>query len=223
MNEPTPVDLIKQLKQLSTTNVSDALDKLGLRSGIVGIRPTWDCGKIAGRAVTIKITAAGLTTSKHHLGTEAIDAAAAGDVIVVDNGGRTDVSCWGGILAIAASVKGIAGVIIDGACRDIDDYVDVEFPVYARNPVPVTARNRVMQEAYNVLIQCGGAQVRPGDLVIADRSGVCVIPQERAAEVIQAAVELFQKEEAMMAELKQGVNVLEVDSKYDYNRMLHKE
>ena len=222
MNTPTDMDLIKQLKLLSTTNVSDALDKLGLKSGIIGIRPTWDCAKIAGRAVTIKLTAAGVTTSKHHLATEAIDVAEAGDVIVIDNGGRTDVSCWGGILATAAHVKDIAGVVIDGACRDIDDYVDMGFPVYARNPVPVTARNRIMQEAFNVLIQCGGAQVRPGDLVIADRSGVCVIPQERKAEVIDAATELHQKEELMIAELKRGVNVLEVDSKYGYNRMLHK-
>jgi regulator of RNase E activity RraA len=101
--------------------------------------------------------------------------------------------------------------------------MDIGFPVYARNPVPVTARNRIMQEAFNVLIQCGGVQVRPGDLLIADRSGVCVIPQERAAEVIDAAAELYQKEELMIADLKRGVNVLEVDSKYDYNRMLHKE
>jgi regulator of RNase E activity RraA len=84
MNAPTDMDLIKQLKQLSTANVSDALDKLGLKSGIIGIRPTWACAKIAGRAVTIKLTAAGMTMSKHHLGTEAIDVAEAGDVIVLD-------------------------------------------------------------------------------------------------------------------------------------------
>ncbi len=216
-------DLLARLKTLSTTNVSDALDKLGLKGGVIGILPIWDCGKIVGRAVTVKITAAGLMPSKHHLGTEAINAADPGNVIIVDNGGRRDVSCWGGILATAAKVKGVSGAVIDGACRDVDDYIDVGFPVYARNPVPVTARNRVMQEAFNVLVQCGGVQVRPGDYVIADRSGVCIVPQERIEEVLAIAEELYQKEEMMVAELKRGVNVLEVDAKFAYEKMLKKE
>lgn len=220
MHALDPLELIRRLKQLSTTNISDALDKLGLRSGIIGILPTWDCGKIVGRAVTVKLTAAGLTPSKHHLGTEAINAAALGDVIVIDNGGRRDVSCWGGILATAAHVKGLAGVVIDGACRDVDDYLEIGFAVYARNPVPVTARNRVMQEAFNVLIQCGGVQVRPADYVIADRSGVCIIPQERIGEVLSIAEELYRLEELMMGELKRGVNILEVDAKFAYESML---
>ncbi len=216
-------DLIARLLALSTTNVSDALDKLGLKGSVIGILPIWDCGKIVGRAVTVKITAAGLTPSKHHLGTEAINAADPGNVIIVDNGGRRDVSCWGGILATAAKVKGVSGVVIDGACRDVDDYIEIGFPVYARNPVPVTARNRVMQEAFNVLVQCGGVQVRPADYVIADRSGVCIIPQEKIEEVLAIAEELYHKEEMMVAELKRGVNVLEVDAKFAYEKMLKKE
>jgi 4-hydroxy-4-methyl-2-oxoglutarate aldolase len=220
MDASSHSDLIVRLKKLSTTNVSDALDKLGLKGGIIGILPIWNCGKIVGRAVTVKITAAGLTPSKHHLGTEAINAALPGDVIVIDNGGRPDVSCWGGILATAAHVKGIAGVVVDGACRDVDDYIDIGFPVYAHNPVPVTARNRVMQEAFNVLIQCGGVQVRPGDYVIADRSGVCIIPQEKSSEVLGIAEDLYRKEELMVDELKRGVNILEVDAKFAYEKML---
>ncbi len=216
-------DLIARLLALSTTNVSDALDKLGLKGSVIGILPIWDCGKIVGRAVTVRITAAGLTPSKHHLGTEAINAADPGNVIIVDNGGRRDVSCWGGILATAAKVKGVSGVVIDGACRDVDDYIEIGFPVYARNPVPVTARNRVMQEAFNVLVQCGGVQVRPADYVIADRSGVCIIPHEKIEEVLAIAEELYHKEEMMVAELKRGVNVLEVDAKFAYEKMLKKE
>jgi 4-hydroxy-4-methyl-2-oxoglutarate aldolase len=223
MVESTKDDWLTRLKKLSTTNVSDALDKAGLKSGISGISPMWACGKIAGRSVTVKITAAGLTPSRHHLGTEAIHAAQPGDVIVIDNGGRTDVSCWGGILATAAQVKDLAGVVIDGACRDIDDYIDLGFPVYARNPVSVTARNRVMQEAFNILIQCGGVQVRPGDYIIADRSGICVIPQELADEIIASAEALYHQEELMVAELKAGSDVLEVDAKFSYEKMLTNE
>ena len=211
-----------RLEKLSTTNVSDALDKLGLKGAVIGVLPIWDCPKIMGSAVTVKITAAGLTPSKHHLGVEAIDAASPGDVIVIDNGGRRDVSCWGGILANGARMKGISGVVIDGACRDVDDYLECQFPVYARNPVPVTARGRIMQEAFNVLIQCGGVQVRPGDVVLADRSGVCIIPQERMGDVLAAAEELYDKEVEMIDELKRGVSMLEVDRKFAYEKMLRK-
>lgn len=115
---------------LSTTNVSDAMDALGIHGATYGIRPMWHTmEKVLGPAVTLKMTAAGQTKGKYHLGVRAIDAAEPGDVIVVDNGGRIDTSCWGGVLATGASVKGISGVVIDGACRDLDDCVELNFPV----------------------------------------------------------------------------------------------
>ncbi|WP_028991314.1 RraA family protein [Thermacetogenium phaeum] len=211
----------QRLERLSTTNVADALDALGLKGATYGIRPIWEgASKIVGKAVTVKLTAAGLTKSKHHLGVKAIEAAEPGDVIVVDNGGRLDTSCWGGILANGAQMKGVSGVVIDGACRDVDDYVAIKFPVYARGSVVATARGRIMEEATNVLIQFGGVQVRPGDVVIADRSGVVIIPQERLDEVVEKAEELFEKEESMIAEIRAGRSMLEVDTKYNYEKML---
>jgi regulator of RNase E activity RraA len=215
--------LIERLHKLSTTNVSDALDSFGLKSGVHGALPVYEgAKKIAGKAVTVKLTAAGMTKGKTHLGVRAIEAAEKGDVIVIDNGGREDVSCFGGILANGASCKGVAGVVIDGACRDVDDYVEIGFPVYARNPVVVTARGRIMEEATNVLIQFRGAQVRPGDYVLADRSGVVFIPAERAEEIVAKAEELFQKEEAMVREIRGGKSMLEVDSAFNYEQMLSK-
>ena len=81
--------------RLSTTNVSDALDALGLKGSTYGIRPMWHTmGKIAGPVVTVKMTAAGLTKGKHHLGIKAIETADEGDIILIDNGGRLDTSCW---------------------------------------------------------------------------------------------------------------------------------
>ncbi len=209
------------LKRLSTTNVSDALDALGLKGSTYGIRPIFEgAGKIVGEAVTLKLTAAGETKGKTHLGIKAIEAAKAGDVVVVDNGGRLDTSCWGGILANGAQLKGISGVVIDGACRDVDDYVEIGFPVYARGAVVATARGRIMEESTNALIQFGGVQVRPGDTVIADRSGVVIIPQEHLEKVLQKAQELFAKEESMIADLRSGLSSYEVDQKYGYEKML---
>lgn len=208
-------------KRLSTTNISDALDALGLKGSTYGIRPMWHTmSKIFGPAVTLKMTAAGLTKGKHHLGVKAIDAAENGDVIVVDNGGRLDTSCWGGILANGAKMKGVSGVVIDGACRDLDDCIECGFPVYARGTVVATARGRVMEEATNVMIQFGGIQVRPGDVIFGDRSGVVIIPAERLADVVAKAEELYQKEESMVSEIKAGRPMIEVDEKYSYEKML---
>lgn len=213
----------QRLLKLSTTNVSDALDALGYKGSTYGVRPIYEGAvKIAGSAVTVKMTAAGETKGKVHLGIRAIEAAESGDVVVIDNGGRLDTSCWGGILANGASLKGISGVVIDGACRDVDDYVEIGFPVYARGAVVATARGRIMEESTNTMIQFGGIQVRPGDAVLADRSGVVFIPQEHLEEVLDKAELLFSKEEAMVADLRAGLSSLDVDQKYNYEKMLQK-
>jgi len=208
---------------LSTTNVSDALDALGLKGSTFGIVPRWpSMTKMLGPAVTVKMTAAGLTKSKYHLGVTAIATANAGDVIVIDNGGRLDTSCWGGILANGAKMKGISGVAIDGACRDLDDCVECDFNVYARGTVVATARGRIMEESTNTMIQFGGVQVRPGDIVFGDKSGVVIIPIERLDDVLVKSQELYEKEEAMVADIRSGMSMIEVDDKYNYEKMLTK-
>jgi 4-hydroxy-4-methyl-2-oxoglutarate aldolase len=214
--------IVERLLKLDTCAVSDGMDRLGLTGATYGVRPMWPCPKIVGRAVTMKIKPVGLDEPKQHLGTLPIDAAQPGDVIVIDNGGRPDTSCWGGLLALAAKTKGISGVVIDGACRDIDESRDVGFPVYARGAVPMTARGRVMQEAYNQEIEFAGVQVHPGDLVIADGSGVVIIPRSKEEEIVREA-EAVAATEARMAEgIRQGMSVLEVLEKLGYEQMLDK-
>jgi 4-hydroxy-4-methyl-2-oxoglutarate aldolase len=214
--------IVERLLKLDTCAVSDGMDRLGLMGATYGVRPMWPCPKIVGRAVTMKIKPVGLDKAKQHLGTLPIDAAQPGDVIVIDNGGRPDTSCWGGLLALAAKTKGISGVVIDGACRDIDESRDVGFPVYARGAVPMTARGRVMQETYNQEIEFAGVQVHPGDLVIADGSGVVIIPRSKEEEIVREA-EAVAATEARMAEgIRQGMSVLEVLEKLGYEQMLDK-
>lgn len=211
----------RRFEALSTTNVSDAMDALGIRGATYGIRPMWyTMDRVLGPAVTLKMTAAGETKGKYHLGVKAIDAARSGDVIVVDNGGRIDTSCWGGVLATGAKLKGISGVVIDGACRDLDECVEVGFSVYARGTVVATARGRVQEEATNVMVQFGGVQVRPGDIIMGDKSGVVVVPAERVDEVLEKAESLFQKEEAMVAMIREGKTMTEMDDAFQYEKML---
>lgn len=213
----------ERFMKLSTTNLADALDALGLKGATYGIRPMWEAaGKVVGPAVTVKLTAAGLTKSTTHLGVKAIESAQKGDIIIIDNGGRLDTSCWGGILANGAKIKGVSAVVVDGAIRDVDDCVEAGFPAYARGSVVATARGRIMEESTNNMIEFAGVQVRPGDIVMGDRSGVVIIPQEKIEDVLTKAESFWQKEESMIAEIRAGHSMLEVDTKYSYEKMLQK-
>jgi len=219
----------KRLEKLSTTNLSDALDRSGIRGAVIGIRPLFGLPKVVGLAVTIKITAAGMVKSKHHLGIEAIASSQKGDLIVIDNRGDTRNNCWGEILSCAAKMKGVSGVIIDGAARDVDICEEMGFPIFAKGVVPITARGRIMQEDFNCLIRLGDVQVRPGDIVVGDINGVIVIPPEKIDEVPEkidevliAAEEIMEKEEDMKKDILSGLDIVEVDKKYSYEEILKK-
>lgn len=213
--------IIERLAKLDTCSVSDALDSLALTGATWGVRPQWQCPRIVGRAVTLKIKPMGLQQPSQHLGTPAIEAAQPGDIIVIDNAGQRQFSTWGGLLSLSAKLKGLSGVVIDGACRDIDEARDLQFPVYARGVVPMTARGRVMQDSFNQEIQFAGVQVHPGDLVIADGSGVVIIRAEKEQEVVTAAEIIFRKEAQMAAGIRQGVSGLEMLEKLGYEQMLY--
>lgn len=214
--------IVEGYMRLSTCNVSDALDKLGLPCGIYGIRPTYDCPKVVGPAITMRVVPFGLNNPEGHMGVDPLSAAESGDVIVIDNSGRVDQNCWGEILTYSALQIGVAGVIIDGATRDVDVIKETGFPVYARGIVPLTARGRNVQGDYNCLIQIGGVQVSPGDLVMADANGVVVIPQAKAEEVLAVSLELYQRELDIVERIKSGQSFLEVDKQSGYDKMLRK-
>ena len=208
--------LVNRLARLDTCAVSDAVDRLGLPGAVSGLRPMWPCPRIAGRVVTVKLKLADGTRSARHLGTAAVEAAAPGDVIVVDHGGRSEAAGWGGILSLAAKTKGVSGVIVDGACRDVNESRDVELPVYARSATPVTARGRIVEESFNEPIEIAGVAVRPGDLVIADWTGIVFVAADRADETIQAAEEIAAREAQMAEAVRAGRSVVEVmDASYE--------
>jgi len=197
--------LVERLSKLDTCAVSDAMDRLGLAGAALGLQPLWPCPRLVGHTVTVKLKPIAEGEQSHrHLGTAAIEAASPGDVIVIDNGGRTYAGSWGGILSVAAKQAGVAGVVADGACRDVDEARDLAFPVYARAGVPVTARGRIIEESFQQPIEVCGISVQPGDLVIADWSGVVFIPALQAGEVLDVAEEIAAREAAMAAAVRQG-------------------
>lgn len=216
-------EIIEQYYKVSTCMVSDALDKLGLPAGIYGIGPMFDCEKICGPAITLRMVPYGLHNPPGHVGSDPMAVSEPGDVLVYDNCGRLDQNCWGDIVTWSAIQRGIIGTIADGAVRDMDEVRKIGFPVYARGNTPLTARGRNVQGDYNCQIQIGGVQVNPGDLVMADVNGVAVVPIEKVEEVLEIALDILKRETAMVEEIKAGISFLDVDKKSGYDTFLEKK
>lgn len=202
--------ILARLAGLDTPTVSDALDKLGLAGAVFGVTPMTVARRVVGRAVTVKLGAPLPGLPKRHLGAGAIMASQAGDVIVIEHRGRTDVSGWGGMLSRGALAKGVAGVVIDGAFRDVDEARELGLPVYARGAVPLTARGRIAEHDYNCPVTFAGVAVAPGDYVIADGSGVVFVKQDLAGQVLDEAEDIFRREQAMVADIEAGAPIGDV-------------
>jgi regulator of RNase E activity RraA len=203
--------LAARLARLDTCGVSDAMDRLGLSGAVLGLRPMWPCPRIAGQVITVRLrrTEPG-DHSARHLGTSAIEAGGPGQVIVIEHHDRDDAAGWGGILSLAARLKGIEGVIVDGVCRDVDDSRDAGFPVYARAATPMTARGRVVEASMGEPIRVGDLHVSNADYVIADWSGAVFLPADRAEEIVTTAEGLMAREAAMAEAVRAGKSVVEV-------------
>jgi 4-hydroxy-4-methyl-2-oxoglutarate aldolase len=214
--------LTARLARLDTCGVSDALDRLGLEGAVLGLRPMWPCPRIAGRVITVRLRRAEADEhAPRHLGTAAIEAGTAGDVIVIQHHDHDAAAGWGGILSLAARLKGIEGVIVDGLCRDVDDSREAGFPVYARAATPMTARGRIVEASMGEPIRVGNLTVRPEDYVIADWSGVVFVTAARADEVIATAETLAAREAQMAEAVRAGRSVVEVMGA-NYESMLGK-
>ena len=173
-----------------------------------------------GGADTVKHGSAGAGPPGRHLCTAAVESAGPGSVIVVEHPGAAAAG-WGGILSLAAVIRGIEGVIVDGPARDIDEAEALGFPVFARSATPVTARGRIAEVGWDVPVTIGSRGVAPGDLVLADRSGVVFVPAGRAEEVIGVATSLAARESEMALAVKRGGAVSEVMGS-TYERLLER-
>ncbi len=207
-------DLVQRLARLDCCAVSDALDRLGLPGAVTGIAALSVARRIAGRVHTVKLVAkeAAPPTAgpPRHLGTTAIEAAAAGEIVVIEQRSGIDAAAWGGILSRGARHKGLAGVIVDGPARDIDEARTVDFPVYARSATARTARNRIVEAETDGPVMVGDVTVRPGDYAIADLSGVALFAAAAAERVIAAAEDIAAREAAMAEAIERGAPITEV-------------
>ena len=202
---PLELDAVRRLRRLDTCAVSDALDRLKMKGVIIGVPRQSGEGRIAGRVITVKIgNGVPASGEPRHLGTTAVELAGAADVIVIEQHANREAGSWGGLLSLGASVRGVAGVIVDGPVRDIDEARAIQFPVFTRTLTAKTARGRVAELGTNVPISFEGFTVRPGDYVVADSSAVIFIPTSEIDRVLDAAEAIAAKEEAMANALRGG-------------------
>lgn len=200
-----PIDRETEIRQIfsmvSTPNVTDAMHRKGSMYGLFSLCPGT---RAVGRAVTVQTIAGDWAKP-----VEAIDMAQPGDMLVINNDLAIHIAPWGELATISCINRKISGVIIDGAVRDVDDIRRMNYPIWARAMVPNAGEPKGFGEI-NAEIRCGGQDVRPGDWIVADESGVVVVPRERAYEIARRSLEVKKTEERIRAELMQGRTLAEV-------------
>ncbi len=198
------------LMKVSTPNVSDAMHRARAMDGIY---PLVRGKKVVGKAVTVSTMDGDWAKT-----VEAINVAGEGDVLVIKCSGDT-AAVWGELATRSCINRGIAGVIIDGAVRDVDDIRALGYPVFARKEVPNAGEPKGFGEI-NVKIICGGVEVNPGDWIIADDNGVMVIPKQRAYEIARRALEVKKAEDRIRGEIEEkGRTLADVVELYKWEKV----
>ena len=207
---------VERAARLDTATLSDALDRQGLNGQCYKIKPRSSDFRMAGRAWTLLYGPAGSPAGT--VG-DYIDDVAPGSVIVLDNGGRDNVTVWGDILTEVAHKKGIAGTVIDGINRDVSLCLELGYPIYSRENWMRTGKDRVQVEATQVPVNIGDARVCPGDILRGDADGVVVIAKEHEEAVLAAAEEIQAAEDAIRASVRAGMTLREAREKHRYHQL----
>jgi 3-hexulose-6-phosphate synthase/6-phospho-3-hexuloisomerase len=193
-------ELISILKDVSTPNISDAMHRKG---AMRDIHPINKGSKIVGTAITVQTFAGDWAKT-----VEAIDLGGPGNVLVINNGSNY-IAPWGGLATLSCKMRGIEGVVIDGAVRDVDEIRAMSYPIFASAIVPNAGEPKGMGEI-NAEITCGSQSVKPGDYIVGDDSGVVVIPRERAYEIARRAKEVEKNESRMYEEIRRGSTLSQI-------------
>ncbi|MGE5605551.1 MAG: RraA family protein [Bacteroidota bacterium] len=209
-------DVIAEFKKMDTCCVSDALDRLGIRGGLEGIKPVVSGVAMCGTAFTVHYVPCGVV--KGTVG-DFLDDVQPGQVVVIDNGGRTYCTVWGDLMAITATKRKIAGTVIDGVCRDVPVIKRLKYPIFTKGHYMVTGKDRVEVDAVNIPVAVSGVQVKPGDIILGDDTGALVIPAEKAEEVLAVAKEIAAKEALIEKELENGATLREARAKVSYHSL----
>jgi regulator of RNase E activity RraA len=200
---PSTKEIMDTFAKASTGNVADAVDEAtGLRGFMArDMKPVFKA-KVIGPAVTVHLRRA-LRNDKHdwpNVQIQTLDEAPPGSVMVEVLEDGLDTAGVGNLMATTAKVRGLAGMVIDGGARDIEELEEIGFPVWSRSQTPATSVGRYVSVAKNIPVTCAGVLVRPGDWIVADRTGVVVVPTEALPRVLEL-LRLYDDKETKMVPL----------------------
>ena len=207
---------LQRASRLDTTSLSDALDRLGIAGQCLNIKPLDHTFRMTGRAFTILY---GPSAQPSGTVGDYIDDVVPGSVVVLDNGGRDNATVWGDILTWVAHKRGVAGTVIDGACRDTALARELGYPVYSRSYSMRTGKDRVQVEGTNVVVNIGDARVAAGDILRGDADGVVVIPRAHEEAVLSAAEEIDAVEQQIRTAINAGKTLVEARRELGYHQL----
>jgi len=212
--------LVALFEGLDTPGVSDAMDKLGLPGQCLGVAPLDNYSKvIVGPAFTVQYVSASVPPGT--VG-DFIEDVLPGDVVVIDNGGRTDCTVWGDIMTQYAGSRQIAATVIDGVCRDVNKALGDGYPIFSKGRFMRTGKDRVQVQSVNQPVSVGTARVCARDIVVADANGVVIMPRARAAEVAACARQIESVEADIRALIAQGKTLKEARTALGYHSLQRK-
>lgn len=210
-------ELVALFDGLDTPGVSDALDKLGIHGQAFGVLPLANYPKaIVGPAFTVKYVPA--STPAGSVG-DFIDDVAEGDIVVIDNDGRTNCTVWGDIMTQYASLRGIAATVIDGVCRDVSRALADNYPMFSVGRFMRTGKDRVQVESVNATVGIGTVRVASRAIVVADANGVVIVPREHARNVAETAQGIEKAEAAIRERIGQGHTIGEARKELGYHTL----
>ena len=217
MTAMKPLDVVALRSGLYTAVVADVLDGLGFRRQAVGVPlPRFSGqGLLVGRAKTTLWEGIDQVDPRpYELELKAVDECRPDEVLIAAADGSMRSGIWGELLSTAARNRGCAGVIVDGAVRDVAKMNEIGFLAFARGTCPLDSLNRQRVAAVDVDVEIGGVRIGPGDLVFADLDGVVVVPRAVEAEAISRALEKVAAENRVRDEIRSGSLAGEVFRKY---------
>lgn len=207
---------VERAAKLDTTALSDAMDRLGIAGQCLNIKPLDPRFRLTGRAFTILYGPAG--TPPGTVG-DYIEDVPPGGVVVLDNGGRENATVWGDILTWVATRRGVAGTVIDGACRDTHLARELGYPIYSRSYSMRTGKDRIQVEAMGGPVNIGDARVSQGDILRGDADGVVAIPQAHEDAILTNAEQIDAAESEIRRLVNEGNTLTEARKKLGYHSL----
>jgi regulator of RNase E activity RraA len=207
---------VERAAKLDTTAISDAMDRLGIAGQCLNIKPLDPRFRLTGRAFTILYGPAG--TPPGTVG-DYIEDVPPGGVVVLDNGGRENATVWGDILTWVATRRGVAGTVIDGACRDTHLARELGYPIYSRSYSMRTGKDRIQVEAMGGPVNIGDARVHQGDILRGDADGVVAIPQAHEEAILTNAEQIDAAESEIRRLVTEGNTLTEARATLGYHKL----